>query len=46
MEEEVRDWNLFKRYLAFLSVFIVALISVGYIYQTLLFKERRSIILI
>ena len=45
MEEEVRDWNLFKRYLAFLSVFIVALISVGYIYQTLLFSICCALIL-
>ena len=45
MEENVRDWNLFTRYLTFLSVFIIALMAIGYIYQTLLFSICCALIL-
>ena len=45
MEEDVRDWNLFTRYLTFLSVFIIALMAIGYIYQALLFSICCALIL-
>ena len=42
---EVRDWKLFKRYLVFLSVFIASLVSIGFVYQTLLFSIICALIL-